>query len=238
MAVGERVAKPAFRIVVLGDRMNKKLATMLVMSSSLIVGAAGAAVAAPAGSESPSNCTFSQGTTTCGTVGAPVSTPTTSGPDANGCTTTTTVTTVTTTYTAHHGTYNSHGAAVASPPSTTQTTGTTTSHACPTNTPTAAQVCRDRSLNYEEGGSYTSPQFGFVPGQTYPVFFTCGRGDGLTLAQAQELTPFLFPACRADRGVSHVYNDDPAYDANPFLESNLPATGWYFQCYNDPSLYA
>lgn len=238
MAVGEQVAKPAVRIAFFGDRMNKKFAAMLVVSSSLIVGAAGAAVAAPAGAESPSNCTFSKGTTTCGTDGASVSTPTTSGPDANGCTTTTTVTTVTTTYTAHHGTYNSHGEAVTSPPSSTRTTGTVISQTCPTNTPTAAQICLGQGLNYDEGGTYTSAPFGLDPGQTYAVFFNCGRGNGLTLAQAQELTPLLFPACRADRGNSHVYNDDPAYDANPYLASNYPATGWYYQCYNDPSLYA
>lgn len=101
--------------------MNTKFLCSLAVAGTFVVGGAGNAIAAPAGPEGPANCTFSNGATTCASVGDPVVTQSSSSPAA-GCTTTKTTTTFTTTYSSHRGTYNSNGKVLAAPPSSTAST--------------------------------------------------------------------------------------------------------------------
>lgn len=76
------------------------------------------------GVETPPNCTFSNGITTCATTTSVTSTV------AVGPTCSQTVTTTTTSYTAHHG-KDPHGEELPAPPSTTTTTNGAVT--CPTN---------------------------------------------------------------------------------------------------------
>jgi hypothetical protein len=102
---------------------------------ALALASAGPALAAPGGPESPANCTFSGGVTTCASVSQAVASgSTTTIPDVRtGCTTTSTTFTTTTTYTAHHGTYNSRGAATSAPAPTSSSTTSGEAPVCPIN---------------------------------------------------------------------------------------------------------
>ena len=182
-------------------------------------------MAAPAGPEGPSNCTFEKGTTTCSHVGDPVVTTSTSSPDpTTGCKTTTTTTTITTSYSAHRGTYNSHGKQLADPPSTS-TESSTSSEECPPPPPanSAKAACEALGYNYNEpGGDFI--QNGYHHGELY---YTCGDGNDLTIAQAWAIawTPVHSQHCVVSRDGWGTVNA-PGYPAS------FPATGWYYVCFD------
>lgn len=127
--------------------MHLKTLFPLVVTSIAMLSATGTALAAPAGSESPSNCTFSKGTTTCSHVGDPVVT-TSTGTDGAGCTLTYKTTTIPTTYSAHRGTYNSAGEAVPAPASTSTESTVLDSKVCPP-AKTAKTICEDAGGTFD-----------------------------------------------------------------------------------------
>jgi len=201
--------------------VNTKFLCSLAVAGAFAFGGTGSAIAAPAGPEGPANCSFSGGTTTCAQVGAPVVTTSTSTDDA-GCTLTYDTTTITTTYSAHHGTYNSNGAAVAAPASTSSQSTVLASTVCPPPAGNSArEACEAYGYHYNEpGGDYygNGTDLG-------PIHFTCGQGDNLTLAQAQQITFY-------DQSLAHecqaIYNAWSTVDnAN---QTDFTGPGWYFVC--------
>lgn len=223
-AVGESVANPSL-LRPHGEPNMQTHHKVLIGAAALIAASAGAAVAAPSGPESPSNCTFSNGTTTCATVGAPQTTSSVSAPDANGCTITTTTTTVTTTYAAHRGTYNSHGVALPNPASTSSSTSQDAAPSCPSSggTPSAAQAYCE-SLGY----TYNGPSTMTVNGRPQDVHYTCGEGNALTLTQAWAITNNW--NCETELNAwGTVLNPDMSWVG--VSGATLPTTGWFATCY-------
>lgn len=172
--------------------MNTKFLCSLAVAGAFAFGGAASAIAAPDGPEGPANCTFSNGTTTCAHVGAPVVTTSTSAPDQNECTTTSETATTTTTYSAHRGTYNSNGTSVAAPADTSTSSTREVSHYCPPPANDARSTCE--SLGY----TYTPIAAGGLDGYNYASFYTC-TGAGLTHDQVVALGFSLQPYCEAMR---------------------------------------
>jgi hypothetical protein len=157
--------------------VNTKFLCSLAVAGAFAFGGTGSALAAPAGSEGPENCTFSKGTTTCAHVGDPVVTTSTST-DGAGCTLTHKTTTITTTYSAHRGTYNSNGKAVPAPASTSTESTVLDSKVCPPADGPGQAECEALGYNYE--GSRPGSVYGYAA----TIQFSCGEGNGLTYEQA------------------------------------------------------
>ena len=188
--------------------------------------AAGPALAAPSGPEGPSNCSFSNGTTTCAYVGDPVVTYSTTDPDANGCTTTYKTTTVTTSSTAHRGTYNSNGTPVEAPADTSTSETVEDSSYCPPPPANGPGQAACESLGYNYSGTERQQ---VIYSQPSTVHFTCGEGNNLTIGQAWAI---------AGTGVHTACQQMAATTPNtwgtvqaPGYPETFPATGWYYVCY-------
>jgi len=193
--------------------------------------AAAPALAAPAGPEGPSSCSFSNGTTTCAHVGAPVVTTSTTSPDQNGCTTTSETTTTTTSYSAHRGTYNSNGTSVSAPADTSTSSTREVSTYCPPPPSSGPGEAACKALGY----NYNSSQYQRVIFRSsVTVRFTCGEGNNLTLQQAQAIgaSPVHSAGCAP---LNATYPNTwgtwlaPGYGNTG--QEPLPPSGWYFICY-------
>jgi hypothetical protein len=189
--------------------------------------AAAPALAAPSGAEGPSNCSFSNGTTTCAHVGAPVVTSSTTSPDQNGCTTTSETTTTTTTYSAHRGTYNSNGTSVAAPADTSTSSTREVSHYCPpppSNGGPGEAGCKSLGYNYSD-----TERQQVIYGSPSTVHFTCGEGNDLAIGQAWDIqwTSFMTACQQLAATTPNTWGTVQA----PGYPATFPATGWYLVCY-------
>lgn len=193
--------------------------TVLATAAVVVAASAGAALAAPTGVESPTNCSFAGGATTCSNVGTPVVS--TSSPDTNGCTTTTT--TVTTTYTRHRGVFNSHGVLLPAPAATIVVTDSGTS--C-TQQVTMRSLCEGIPATYTEGGTAATPD------GVQSTYFSCGVGNNLTIDQLAGLgllRLFKGYCWNQYNGEQSMWNATAGYDPEAYPQT--VTSGYYFVCY-------
>lgn len=149
------------------------------------------------GVETPPNCTFDNGITTCATTTTATST------QADGPTCTQTITTTTTTYTAHHG-KDPHGEELPAPPTTVTTS--TGDPVCPANTasiyktnffrPQCAQSDRALSRNFRTIGLVSTQD---QPNGDVKVHIQIQNGDrNADYVAAETCVTFLSPHIHTD----------------------------------------